>query len=61
MVKCIIAMFLVCILLTQSGCSGFDKWLVEKGLSSKVENTELNQQREDRIFTQWKNMMVEEY
>ena len=61
MVKFIIAMFLVCVLSTQSGCSSFDKWSVENGLSSEVEKTELEQQRDDRIFTQWKNMMVEEY
>jgi hypothetical protein len=60
MIKYIIATFLVCILLTQSGCSGFDKWLVERGLSSKVEKTELEQQRDERRFTQWKNMMVED-
>jgi len=60
MIKYIISTFLFCVLLIQSGCSGHGDWLVKKGFYSQVNKTELEKQKDDRIFTQWKDMMVEE-
>ena len=63
MVKFNISMFLVCILFIQSGCDSgrFKDWVLSKTFFSQVDKTELEKQKDDRIFTQWKTMMVEEY
>ena len=62
MIKFIIIIFLVCILLVQSGCSGgLSDWLVKKGFYSQVDKTELEEQKDDRIFTEWKTMMIKEH